>query len=55
MINNEPNRFLGFPWQPHSPARQGGESQPSQGKESQRFMGFPVDWFGGTDATGSCH
>jgi hypothetical protein len=49
---HEPNRFLGFPWQPGSPARQGGESQPSRGKESQRVMGFPVDWFGGTDRNG---
>jgi hypothetical protein len=41
---HEPNRFLGFPWQPDSPAK--------QGKESQRVMGFPVDWFGSIDRNG---
>ena len=40
----EPNRVLGFPWRPD---RQGG-----QAKESQRVMGFPVDWFGTTDRDG---
>ena len=41
---HEPNRFLGFPWQPDSPAR--------RSMESQRVMGFPVDWFGSIDRTG---
>ncbi len=43
----EPNRVLGFPWRP---GRQGGQG--GQAKESQRVMGFPVDWFGTTDRDG---
>jgi hypothetical protein len=35
----EPNRFLGFP------VRTGQRAKPDQ--ESQRVMGFPVDWFVG--------
>ena len=37
----EPNRFLGFP------VRTG--PRVKRDEESQRFMGFPVDWFGGAD------
>jgi hypothetical protein len=37
----EPNRVLGVPWPPGPRAR--------QGQESQRVMGFPVDWFGQVD------
>jgi hypothetical protein len=37
----EPNRFLGFP------VRTGQRAK--QDEESQRVMGFPVDWFGGVD------
>jgi hypothetical protein len=36
----EPNRFLGFP------VRTGPRAK--RDEESQRVMGFPVDWFGGT-------
>jgi hypothetical protein len=47
----EPNRFLGFPVRTARPARPGQtggtQGQPRQGEESQRVMGFPVDWFGG--------
>jgi hypothetical protein len=37
----EPNRVLGMPWSSGPRAR--------QGEESQRVMGFPVDWFGHAD------
>ena len=37
----EPNRFLGFP------VRTGQRAK--RDEESQRFMGFPVDWLGGAD------
>jgi len=43
----EPNRFLGFPWRPD---RQDGQARKVE--ESQRVMGFPVDWFGTTDRDG---
>lgn len=49
----EPNRFLGFPVRT---GRTGHTDQTGhtghharQGEESQRVMGFPVDWFGGVD------
>ena len=54
----EPNRFLGFPVRTARPPRpaQPGETraqtraQPrAQGEESQRVMGFPVDWLGASD------
>jgi hypothetical protein len=38
----EPNRFLGFPVTRNPRV-------PRQGEESQRVMGFPVDWFSGVD------
>jgi hypothetical protein len=37
----EPNRFLGFP------VRTGQRAK--RDEESQRVMGFPVDWRGGVD------
>lgn len=37
----EPNRFLGFP------VRTGQRAK--RDEESQRVMGFPVDWFGGVE------
>jgi hypothetical protein len=37
----EPNRFLGFPVRTGPRVR--------RDEESQRVMGFPVDWFGGSD------
>ena len=36
----EPNRFLGFPVQTGP--------RPKRDEESQRVMGFPVDWFSGS-------
>ncbi len=42
----EPNRFLGFPWRPDRHDRQ------ARQVESQRVMGFPVDWFGTIDRGG---
>ena len=52
----EPNRFLGFPVRTARPPRpaQPGETQTraqprAQGEESQRVMGFPVDWLGASD------
>lgn len=38
----EPNRVFGIPLRP--PGTSGRE-----GEEPQRFMGFPVGWFGGPD------
>jgi hypothetical protein len=40
----EPNRFLGFPVRSGPRAKRHGESQ--------RVMGFPVDWFGGIAPAG---
>lgn len=40
----EPNRFLGFP------VRTGPrDGRDGRDEESQRVMGFPVDWFGSLD------
>jgi hypothetical protein len=38
----EPNRVLGIPWTRDPNARR-------EVRESQRVMGFPVDWFGPVD------
>ena len=43
----EPNRFLGFPVRTGRTDHTGHHAR--QGEESQRVMGFPVDWFGGVD------
>ena len=43
----EPNRFLGFPVRTGRAGHTGQTAR--QGEESQRVMGFPVDWFGGVD------
>jgi hypothetical protein len=52
----EPNRFLGFPVRTGRTGHtdQTGQTDHTghharQGEESQRVMGFPVDWFGGAD------
>ncbi|MGO9081980.1 MAG: hypothetical protein ACLQDY_23585 [Streptosporangiaceae bacterium] len=37
----EPNRFLGFSWEPGSRVR--------QDEEQQRVLGIPVSWFGQAD------
>jgi hypothetical protein len=46
----EQNRVLGFPWRPDRQARPGEPG--GQAKESQRVMGFPVDWSGTIDRDG---
>ena len=52
----EPNRFLGFPVRTGRADHTGHTGQTGQhgqharqGEESQRVMGFPVDWFGAVD------
>ena len=55
----EPNRFLGFPVRT-GPERTGQERtgqettgpQAQRQEESQRVMGFPVDWFAGFGSDG---